>query len=345
MNQYNWNITEQIERRLTQKYPRLSQFCQPRRILPPTGYVTPNHFYYTLMANITLSADLKAQMAPHYASIGVTCRLLEFDVPVFFPTAEWLTAVYNTDPPLDWIIEETVKWPLDAMLFVVPDSMAWIDKSYVPYMSVARIIGIDPIPSWALRKKMLEARIEAVPRDFGGSDANRISMMYSCYFNPEEPPITYTGNYKLGDTLNDVLCGAMTDATEYESVIMGRGVKITSGELTGEEEMQLNRTLNHRLMKIMLALSAVPHMIEYGAQQRPVRIKNDKVVKLSLWSPNIIGRNYRIKREAGYEPAGTHASPVMHWRKGHFRRQHHGHNNELIKTIWIEPVLVRGVKE
>jgi len=37
---------------------------------------------------------------------------------------------------------------------------------------------------------------------------------------------------------------------------------------------------------------------------------------------------------------GTHASPRLHWRRGHVRRQPYGTGRGQRKLIWIEPVLV-----
>lgn len=39
-------------------------------------------------------------------------------------------------------------------------------------------------------------------------------------------------------------------------------------------------------------------------------------------------------------PAGTHASPRLHWRRGHFRNQAYGVKHSERKVIWIEPTLI-----
>ena len=57
-----------------------------------------------------------------------------------------------------------------------------------------------------------------------------------------------------------------------------------------------------------------------------------------LWSPNLIGRCYRTLRDE--RGGGIHASPRVHWRRGHVRSQPHGQRRSLRKAIWIEPVLV-----
>jgi hypothetical protein len=60
--------------------------------------------------------------------------------------------------------------------------------------------------------------------------------------------------------------------------------------------------------------------------------------KISWWTPRWVGQRYKIKRENLV--SGTHASPKMHWRRGHFRQQRVGEGRTQTKTIWIEPMLV-----
>jgi len=96
-----------------------------------------------------------------------------------------------------------------------------------------------------------------------------------------------------------------------------------------------------------LAMAAKPELLERGKLLRKVK-KGDKVRE--FWSPNIIGPRYKLKREVpriihgrfveSERESGTHASPRMHWRRGHFRQQAHGPQRRERKTIWIEPMLI-----
>jgi hypothetical protein len=63
---------------------------------------------------------------------------------------------------------------------------------------------------------------------------------------------------------------------------------------------------------------------------------------VSFWTPNIIGRDYQI---LGGHGNGTHASPRMHWRRGHFRNQACGVGRKDHRQVWLEPMLVAAVKE
>lgn len=97
----------------------------------------------------------------------------------------------------------------------------------------------------------------------------------------------------------------------------------------------------------LLAMNARPELLERGKLLRKVA-KGEKVRE--FWSPNVIGSRYKLKREVpkvvggkfvhATREGGTHASPRMHWRRGHFRNQAHGEGRRDRKTIWIEPTLI-----
>jgi len=57
------------------------------------------------------------------------------------------------------------------------------------------------------------------------------------------------------------------------------------------------------------------------------------------WTPRWVGRRYMSDRR---ELGGSHLSPRMHWRRGHFRAQRHGEGWTQIRQTWIEPTLVNS---
>jgi hypothetical protein len=86
---------------------------------------------------------------------------------------------------------------------------------------------------------------------------------------------------------------------------------------------------------VLLAMAARPEYVETGHRQG-----RHKKSGSDIWSPNVIGRKYATKRDSAAE-TGTHASPRMHWRRGHFRHQPFGsRENPEHKVIWIEPMLI-----
>lgn len=104
------------------------------------------------------------------------------------------------------------------------------------------------------------------------------------------------------------------------------------------------------LFNAFLAISARPDLLTKG--QRDKVVKGTGGQKIEYWTPNVIGEHYRAKREAGADEAravvaggavgtaGSHASPRLHWRRGHFRNQAYGEQRRERKVIWVEPMLV-----
>lgn len=105
------------------------------------------------------------------------------------------------------------------------------------------------------------------------------------------------------------------------------------------------------LFGLFMAMNARPELVEKAMLLKRVPGKAGKPAR-EFWSPNVIGLRYKPKREVPKIKAGKfvfgdkeqerghHASPRMHWRRGHFRQQAYGKESRLRKTIWIEPCLI-----
>jgi hypothetical protein len=102
------------------------------------------------------------------------------------------------------------------------------------------------------------------------------------------------------------------------------------------DETKFNTWLTTLVLKLLLFMLARPNDVQHGSIARVVKQRRTGS-PIEFWHPNVMGRNYVTAREMS---AGTHASPRLHWRRGHFRNQRHGPGFSLVKTIWIEPVLV-----
>src|SRR5437899_7574028 len=95
--------------------------------------------------------------------------------------------------------------------------------------------------------------------------------------------------------------------------------------------------VDHLLYKPLHVLETTSgRIIECGECTRGVKAKKGKI-REALWTPNFIGKCYRPK---GMLQGGHHASPSLHWRRGHKRNQRYGEGNKLVKKIWIEPMLI-----
>lgn len=99
-------------------------------------------------------------------------------------------------------------------------------------------------------------------------------------------------------------------------------------------ESEFLRQCRAIVFSALLAIEARPALLSEGR-----RVRAQKPGRREIWTPNVIGREYQIAREAS-GAAGAHASPRLHWRRGHFRGQRVGARRAEVRRIWIDPVLV-----
>jgi hypothetical protein len=109
------------------------------------------------------------------------------------------------------------------------------------------------------------------------------------------------------------------------------------------EDTGVHRLLTKIGVNLLMIMSSRPELSEVGTPVESPLTPDGRRPDNKLWSPNWIGRTYRHASRA--EPDGTHASPRMHWRRGHWRHQPCGPNRSERKDIWIEPCLVSAPEE
>lgn len=107
-----------------------------------------------------------------------------------------------------------------------------------------------------------------------------------------------------------------------------------------EDEVEWHEALMRLALGIVLVMNIRPDLMEGGSRIRAVKPGD---VRPELWSPTVLGRNYRVAvTRADGESSGSHAAPRLHWRRGHYAAQAHGSGRALRRIIWREPVLVGG---
>lgn len=119
-------------------------------------------------------------------------------------------------------------------------------------------------------------------------------------------------------------------ASEFQQTTHADSEPLTSDDLLALDD------ITRIFFNCLYVMAARPEYVERGQ-----RTGTHKKSGAELWEPNIIGRKYATKRDPNTE-AGTHASPRMHWRRGHFRHQPFGSGRTENKIIWIEPMLVNA---
>lgn len=324
-------ILDQAAEAYAKALPKTHALCNPRRIVPPNGYTNPRHYGTVLTGSAMVWQQPSLTMVPHICTRMDAYHQAIEGVPTFFVGNEFCQAVQNTQPPEDFKFSD-LKWPRNSMLFVLPDTFVRSQFKYaVPFISVSRVEPGDypnaRQPDW----DVYMARSIHVPEA-------RINFRFTCFY-ANQSPCDYTGTYPLDLQVSQIADAPFADASYMEEALWHIEHTVPEdGPKDEEEDKQLQCAVISFATKLMLALTARPEMVTEGTCVRPARIRRGVVTKDELWSPNMIGWEYRAKHSV--PQGGTHASPRMHWRRGHMRNQVHGEGRALRKLMWIEPMLV-----
>jgi len=343
--------------RIAERQPLTYKATYPKRITPPNGYFNPKYFAITLWSELQVGFMPELNMLPHVTGLLNALMQLEYRVPTYFVKSEFAQAVAQTEPPADFKFSE-IKWPLPAMLFVLPTDFV---MNYFGYLCPFLSVTVSPAGMYPDRLKNLplcpDIQGQTVPATLKmlntlSNKADRFNVVYPVYGNGKDTlPVDYTGSYTLGMNVNEMATAPFQDATYLEtstypdSFSAENALKSGSLPAEGEPERIFNVKVQAFAVKLMLALTARPNYITVGTVSRPQKIKKG-VVRDELWHPNLIGWDYRAHRATNTAGTGTHASPRLHWRRGHLRNQPFGPKpwteTSTKRLVWIEPILVNA---
>ncbi|MGH8598506.1 MAG: hypothetical protein ACREXT_17775, partial [Gammaproteobacteria bacterium] len=299
--------------------PELWTICYPRIYRNAGGYASPK-------APAVGYATAASWMRDHQANAPATirniylaaCQAQKHDFPMLFLAPALLAAIAQTDAPADTDWREIgLPYPAGVLMFS-RGALKHPEGGEVGFLGWARIKA----------ETML-----SFDRD------------YPAVKTEHDIFITWTG---LRHALNYPLLDTVLNASTHPTI----GGQPTAGVHTtptregifelplaaGEQEVLAQ--CRQLVFNVLLALDARPQLA--GSPGRKVGATK-KGARREIWEPTIIGHGYRIVRERSGE-TGTHASPRMHWRRGHYRNQAYGPGRTEHRRIWLEPVLI-GVGE
>lgn len=292
----------------------------PRRIVCPHGYYDP--CYWALIAKCQLESGI-----PAMEERAIFQALLTSEVPMYFLTSDFMQAVAATEavdtPSLDEIhlpmTEMVIHLPIETSTKVFGWPFAFLQYCIAP--------GKDPTGKPNGRVLVYEGTL--VP-----ADGRPFSYYGRVPMHEQNPSKSFDGyEYEDRTPLEDAYLALQTGGTEK--------LHLDNTPLPNEEEdRKLPEKLFRFLYKLFLVLNATgeKHLdLQPMLPERP-ESKVKGRVKDALWSPTWIGKSY-VPVHAPVA-AGHHASPRLHWRRGHVRRQRYGEGYSLVKTIWIEPTLI-----
>ena len=110
--------------------------------------------------------------------------------------------------------------------------------------------------------------------------------------------------------------------------------------LPDRDDNVFNAKCFNLLCNILFLMDSRPEILIESTLERKGKEKKGKKSD-DLWTPQYIGYDYKSPSEKPPSGDGTHASPRMHWRQGHWRNQPFGGKDApQIKRIWIDTILV-----
>lgn len=231
----------------------------------------------------------------------IAMRMYEHQWPLYFVHPELLRACLASDPAKGLNIMD-LGLPHEGFSFVLPKGALSQKGHDVCFISVGRDLE-------GRKKGKFQMPGYAVELDVTSTDAALVITTFI-------PNNGESWTYRLTDEhINDI-----------RTVPLDAPFLDTFGNQVSKQFSIVDDNLSHTLLTAVLnlicAIRVRPEVLTKERRIKQIRRERDK----ELWSPNVLGRTYRIAIQGGAEK-GEHASPRMHWRRGHFREQGYGPRN------------------
>lgn len=229
----------------------------------------------------------------------------QYGYPMFFLKKELLTALVRTElkDPVDWA---AMRFPYPSFSIMMPKESLFTDGEPVTFIECAKVLKGQLIV-------LSDGLAHPAETD-----------MFFLTATLESGVILYNKAVAPYDPFRGAVIGQDPNAPRDYEISIDDADLVTLDDVT------------RIFFNCLYVMAARPEYIEMGE-----RVGAAKKTGKEFWTPNIIGRSYVTQRDPDAEP-GTHASPRMHWRRGHFRRQAIGPGRAEHKMLWIEPVLVNA---
>lgn len=315
------------------KTHRMMKRFYPRRIVCPDQYVDPKYFG-------VLACSQNDTPTTPTEQLYITRALAVDGVPTYFMDGNFLQAVWHTEPKDRPPIGE-LNIPMRAMLLMLPTDVS--RRIFLGYNM--------PMISYAVYDVARAKELSVYPMAGDPHTQRKVLIFYGVLLADDGKPLGYYGRVPMdGDMDESISKYPFNDNTVVEEAYIKWSLKGKPDPLmhlpdtklpTPDEDHILPDKLFGLLYKLFLVLNATRDAVgliwmRRGMETRSASIKHGKL-KDALWSPNFIGLGYQPVREP---QGGSHASPRMHWRRGHTRQQPYGPKMALRKTKWIEPMLI-----
>lgn len=294
--------------------PEFNQLRQ-RRYVNPRGYISYEDAIELgcgILLGFRLAPNAQRNFVDFYAAY-LTQRIAQEQAPTYWLTSDLQSAILQTDLPAHVV----------GMKRAIPCGILFLPS--------AGLISPDGEPfSFVYFAHHLKE--EVVSHNLIGEETSEqceFDCVRWCTVMPSG--LTYGGNVGI-----DQSEGLDLGVHDYS------GVRAESVEVSAED--RFIEQCGNLILQTLLLVQSRPDLVEAeqvlgfgGKQQRKHQQPS------ALLHPRWIGKSYQMKRERSTESSGTHVSPRMHWRCGHYKRVPIGERSKgERKWVWIEPTLVNG---
>lgn len=311
----NFHAMEKRADEYQARHPLAFKAAYPRNISVPKGYSDPRLYAAILLSHIQIVQRMGFSELAHKTGYGISISLVANRVPTYFVADEFARAVANTDIPRDFKFAE-LKWPMEALIFALSDEFCQSYFGHVgaPFLSVIHgKAGEYPGDFNRMPKMDMPMATLKWVRDW---------IMMDCAFFGAELPVTYNAAYPMTDGIDVFKTAPWNDATVFEYASRNMPPQKMKGELDAEAQEEFIQKAQQLIVKLLLAMAAMPAYREEGKVTRHAVVTQQGKVKLpEIVSPNLIGRIYKIPRKTGatiLTTEGERAKPKFSYRRGHF---------------------------
>lgn len=273
-------------------FPEVVNHFYPRKYVNVGGWYSPkdvalDYSYLYLMCHER--AGKTDDVMLHTLALGGF--LAEYKMPTYFVGKDLLESLLQTDPPED-LIAGDLQWTIPGMTLILPRG-AWQDSEGAD----VKWISFGKLPkNWSW-----DDPINAFPSKYRiGAVADDILLVSAA----NSRSATWNGHIPAKYSLKTL--------QDYEVAIHHPHDPSETGT---SEDLKFTKRMSHLAVNFVMYLSAMKAKglasLEDGSC-----IRKSSTATPGLWNPNWLGRSYKIP---GKSLGGTHASPQMHFRRGHWR--------------------------
>jgi hypothetical protein len=276
----------------------LEPILEPHRFQAPPGYHSTKGVasgLFLLLGQGRIKDQLGLPQVPTQITAHViACQVIRYGVPVYFVQEGFARAVAATDLPHDFTLND-LHWPLPGMVAGFP---AGFMQEY---------LGRDTCYLYAANCDAGNYHVAAL----AGCPVITVpkgKVAWQFYAWADGHLESFVTSFLREDAVDETI--AKYDYTDYT------GLK---DEIGIQQDRDVTDRVSALMLKLLVILNTRPGLVETGRCVRPLKMKHGRIKHHELWSPNLIGAHYRMLREG--PEGGTHASPRLHWRRGHLTHQ------------------------